>query len=58
MNTMTTPDVAAPMGRWRALAVRLDWDVYLIENSLVYKDEQCIPEDARPTFFPHLIPVT
>ena len=57
MNTMTTPDVAAPRGRWRALATRSDWDVYLIENSLVYKDEQCIPEDARPTFFLHLIPV-
>ena len=38
-------------------AVRSDWDVYLVENSLIYKKEQCTPEDAEPTFFVHLDPV-
>ena len=38
-------------------AIRSDWDVYLIENSLIYKKEQCTPEDVGPTFFLHLYPV-
>ena len=38
-------------------AIRSDWDVYLVENSLVYNKEQCIPEDAGRTFFLHLDPV-
>ena len=38
-------------------AIRSDWDVYLIKNSLIYKKEQCSPEDAEPTFFLHLDPV-
>ena len=39
-------------------AIRSDWDVYLIENSLIYvKKDQCSPEDAEPTFFLHLDPV-
>ncbi len=37
--------------------IRSDWDVYLIENSLIYAKEQCGPEDAEPTFFLHLDPV-
>ena len=37
-------------------AIRSDWDVYLVENNLIYKKEQCIP-DAEPTFFLHLDPV-
>ena len=37
--------------------VRSDWDVYLVGNSLIYKKEQCAPEDAEPTFFLHLAPV-
>ena len=39
------------------LVIRSDWDVYLVENSLIYKKEQCIPEDTEPTFFLHLTPV-
>ena len=38
-------------------AARSDWDVYLVGNSLIYKKEQCTPEDAEPTFFLHLDPV-
>ena len=41
----------------RQLAIRADWDVYLVENSLVYVKEQCTPEDVEPTFFLHLYPV-
>ena len=38
-------------------AVRSDWDVYLVGNSLVYKKEQCVPEDAEPMFFLHVDPI-
>ena len=38
-------------------AIRSDWDVYLIENSLIYKKEQCAPKDVEPSFFLHLGPV-
>ena len=38
-------------------AIRSDWEVYLFGNSLIYKKEQCNPEDAEPTFFLHLYPV-
>ena len=39
-------------------AIRSDWDVYLIENSLIYvKKDPCSPQDAEPTFFLHLDPV-
>ncbi len=37
-------------------AMRSDWDVYLFENSLIYKKEQCTPEDTGPTFYLHLDP--
>ena len=38
-------------------AIRSDWDVYLVGNSLIYKREQGISEDAEPIFFLHLYPV-
>ena len=37
-------------------AIRSDWDVHLVGNSLIYKKEQCIPEDVEPMFFLHLDP--
>ena len=37
--------------------IRSDWDVYLVEDSLIYAKDQCTPEDAEPTFFLHLYPV-
>ena len=49
-------DVASLLGDSR-LVIRSDWDVYLVGNSLIYKKEQCIPEDAEPEFFVHLVPV-
>ena len=38
-------------------AIRSDWDVYLVRNSLIYAKDQCSPEDAEPMFFLHLNPV-
>ena len=37
-------------------AIRSDWEVYLVGNSLIYKKEQCTPEDVEPMFFLHLDP--
>ena len=37
--------------------IRSDWDVYLVEDSLIYIKEKCDPEDTRATFFLHLRPV-
>ena len=38
-------------------AIRSDWDVYLVGNSLIYTKEQCVPDDTEATFFVHLDPV-
>ena len=38
-------------------AIRSGWDVYLVEDSLIYAKDHCGPEDAEPTFFLHLDPV-
>ncbi len=37
--------------------IRSDWDVYLVEDSLIYVKDPCSPEAAEPTFFLHLYPV-
>ena len=37
--------------------IRSDWDVYLVEDRLIYVKDQCSLEDAEPTFFLHLDPV-
>ena len=36
--------------------VRSSFDVYLIENQLVYVKEPCAPADTKPLFFLHIIP--
>ena len=55
-ETMTVGDwVSGPLGGGPPV-IRSDWDVYLVENSLVYVKNQCSPEDAVPTFFLHLDP--
>ena len=38
-------------------AIRADWDVYLVEDSLIYAKDQCSPEDVEPTFFVHVDPI-
>ena len=47
--------LAGMIGDRRPL-VRSDWDVYLIENNLLYVKEQCSWEDVAPIFFLHLDP--
>ena len=37
--------------------IRSDWDVYLVEDGLIYAKDSCSPEDAEPMFFVHLDPV-
>ncbi len=37
--------------------IRSDYDVYLHENALIYRKEQCRPEDTAAKFFLHLEPV-
>ena len=38
-------------------AIRSDWNVYLIEDSLIYVRERCGESDIAPKFFLHLVPV-
>ncbi len=40
-----------------APAIRSDFDVYLIENRLIYLKEQCAVDDTAPTFFLHIDPI-
>ncbi len=54
---MSVSDYLARLVGDRQPAISADFDVYLIENSLVYIKEQCSPEDVEPTFFLHLNPV-
>ena len=57
VETMTAGDwVSGPLGGGRPI-IRSDWDVYLVEDSLIYAKDQCTPEDTEPTFFVHLDPV-
>ena len=53
-KTMSGRDYLIRLTGGGPLVIRSDWDVYLIENSLIYKKEQCSPEDTEPTFFLHL----
>ena len=57
VETMSASDwVAGPLGGGRPI-IRSDWDVYLVEDSLIYARNQCSPEDVEPEFFVHLVPV-
>ena len=57
VETMSVSDwVSGPLGGGRPI-IRSDWDVYLVEDRLIYAKDQCTPEDAEPTFFLHLVPV-
>ena len=57
VETMTAGDwVSGPLGGGRPI-IRSDWDVYLVDDSLIYAKEPCSPEDTEPTFFVHLDPV-
>ena len=36
---------------------RRGWDVYLRDDTMVYLNEQCAPEDVEPFFYLHLVPL-
>ena len=57
IETMSVSDYLIRLTGGSPPVIRSDWDVYLVGNSLIYKKEQCSPEDAEPTFFLHLDPV-
>ena len=56
-KTMLVSDYLIRLTGGISPVIRSDWDVYLVGNSLIYKKEQCSPEDAEPIFFLHLDPV-
>ena len=56
-KTMSVSDYVARLVEDNQSVIRSAWDVYVVGNSLIYKKEQCSPEDAEPTFFLHLEPV-
>ena len=57
VEMMPAGDYLARLVGDRAPVIRSDWDVYLVEDRLVYAKDQCSQEDAEPTFFLHLDPV-
>ncbi len=57
VETMSASDWASgPLGGGQPI-IRSDWDVYLVEDSLIYAKDQCSPEDVEPEFFLHIAPV-
>ena len=57
VETMSASDwVAGALGRGQPV-IRSDWDVYLVEDSLIYVRDPCSPEDVEPEFFLHVDPV-
>ena len=63
------PDALPPVRAWtvgrvladrvggRRPALRSDFDVYLLDDTLVYAKELCVPEDVDATFFLHVDPI-
>ena len=54
---MTTSDYLASLVRDRQPAISSDFDVYLVENRLIYATEQCAAADLEAWFFLALYPV-
>ena len=54
-----TPDdtLRTVVGDSQPAIVRSDYDVYLIENRLIYSKEQCVEDDTAATFFLHIDPI-
>ncbi len=57
IETMPASDWLAGLTGGGPPVIRSDWDVYLVEDSLIYIKEKCGPEDTQPKFFLHLDPV-
>ncbi len=56
-ETMVPREYAASLVGGRQPSIRSDFDLYLIENRLVYVKEQCGPDDVDSKFFLHLDPL-
>ena len=54
---MMTSDYLASLIVDRQPVISTDFDVYLVENRLIYAKEQCQPADLEAWFFLHLDPV-
>ncbi len=57
LQAMSMGDYVAGLSGDNPPVIRSDWDVYLIENHLIYVKEQCGPEDVDARFFLRLYPV-
>ena len=57
-ETMSESDYLTWLTGGSTPIIRSDWDVYLVEDSLVYAKDQCSLEDDEPTFFVHMDPST
>ena len=55
-NYISSRNYLEALIRNREPAVRADFDVYLIENTLIYVREPCSPADTEGWFILHLIP--
>ena len=56
-ETMSDSDYLTWLTGGSTPIIRSDWDVYLVEDRLIYAKDQCSLEDDEPTFFVHLAPV-
>ena len=57
VEAMTTSDYLTKLVGDRQPAILSKFDVYFIENSLIYIRDQCEQDDVSPWFFLHLDPV-
>ena len=56
-KAMTASDYLEDLVGDHQPALSADFDVYLVENRLIYAKEPCAPADLDPRFFAHLEPV-
>ena len=56
-RVVTADEYLADRTGGRQPAIRSDFDVYLLDDSLVYVKEPCVPEDVEATFFLHVDPI-
>ncbi len=56
-NMMPDDSLRTVVGDSQPAIVRSDFDVYLIENRLIYAKEQCFEADTAATFFLHIDPI-
>ncbi len=56
-DLIVSSDYIAELTRGNTPVIRSNYDVYLHENALTYRKEQCRPEDVAPPFFLHLEPL-